>query len=96
MKPDTHRTPPTKCPKCHHPLNMATGVDRASERRGPQPGDATVCIQCTGFLIWGQDMQLRMMDDDEFLELEVELRTILVRARNLFNRMKKEKGNVRP
>lgn len=68
------------CPVCFHLLDAATC---ASGDATPKPGDLTVCLYCTTFLKFNEQLRHVTLQDGEFSKLgEIERRT-LVRARNL-------------
>ncbi len=57
------KTPETKCPACHHKLDGAARVD--GDGNTPQPGDVTVCLYCGHICAYGDDLQLRELNDKE-------------------------------
>jgi hypothetical protein len=62
----SHRTPEITC------LNCGARVDGATEvtgGRAPRPGDATICFYCHHLAIYGEDFQLRPLNDREVIEL---------------------------
>jgi len=62
----------TVCPNCDAKLNDATNVGDDSLR--PEPGDLSACIKCAAALTYQDDMTLRMLSADEFLELPDDVR----------------------
>lgn len=62
----------TYCPICGHKLDRATCVSRDGESADPKPGDATVCIDCAGWLIFNKDLSLRKMDHLDIRDLTPE------------------------
>lgn len=52
---DVTRTPPRLCPSCGYVLDAAAPAPGAAEE-APQPGDWTLCSQCTEPLRLGADL----------------------------------------
>lgn len=83
----------TKCPCCGHVMNAVTGAEGESE--SPNPGDVSVCIECTSYLIFDHDLKLQVMTVDEVCELDSEVLYTLTATRNHINKLKrifKEEG----
>jgi len=59
---DGHMLPSSRCCECGHTLKAASGLD-TTER--PDPGDATLCINCAGLNIFADDLSLRAPRADE-------------------------------
>jgi hypothetical protein len=57
-------------------LDISAGV-----RRGPQPDDVSICIRCGQYLVYDQDVRLRVMRGEEFKQLDGWTRHQLARAR---------------
>jgi len=56
----SRRVPPGNCLRCGAPFDGWTGVGRKGDvPRAPQPGDATVCIECGTAMIYTADLRLR-------------------------------------
>jgi hypothetical protein len=68
------------CPVCFHPLDAATC---ATGDARPEPGDLTVCLYCTTFLRFDDQLRHVKLQDGEFSQLDAVERRTLVRARNL-------------
>lgn len=93
MKPPAgtdHRTKLQPCPHCSYPLDAAFNPDAG---RGPEPGDATVCINCAALLYFGEGMtlheytvaELEALPADELMDM-LKVRAIVVRTQeDLFN-----------
>ena len=68
MEPDEIGTTKLKveppCPHCGKNLDGVTGA-----KQGPSPMDATVCAYCLNWLIFKDDLQLRMMSEEEIVSL---------------------------
>lgn len=69
----------THCPACGHEIDTAGTTDGSEQRAGP--GDASLCVRCTAFLVFNHDMSLRRMSDEEFDALETPVRVELLEAR---------------
>jgi hypothetical protein len=53
---------PSSCPYCETPLNKVSGVSDADLnpiQQGPAPGDITVCLFCSQYLVFDDNMGLR-------------------------------------
>jgi len=75
------------CPACGHLLD-ADGVALGEDAR-PTPGDVSVCMYCTSFLVFEPDLSRRAMTDDEVGELPDDVRMELIRVRRTIKSMKK-------
>jgi len=75
------------CPHCGYLVNSAGTFD--GEDFAPLPGDITMCIECTGFCIFAEDMTLRKLTPDEFVELDVDARTQLLEGRRRMKEIKR-------
>jgi hypothetical protein len=82
---DAHRVPSSLCPVCQHLIDAATAVDDSPGE--PEPGDLTVCVECTSFLQFTDTMQVRLMSDKEIEHLPDLTRIWLMRARRNLQRM---------
>lgn len=67
-----------KCPCCGVTLN-AFANPVGPER--PNPGDASMCSKCTSYLMVGDDLKVREMTVDEFIELPDEVLVFLTSNR---------------
>lgn len=64
----TTRHAEQRCPHCHHLLSAASAGDtRTIATAGP--GDISVCIECSGVMMFGPTMILRAVSADELLKL---------------------------
>lgn len=70
------------CPNCGKKLDCATCESEIK----PEPGDISVCIYCTSFLIFNDKVKLRLLTDDEIADLPAERRSQLVMARLLLRK----------
>jgi hypothetical protein len=75
------------CPHCGTRLDCARTVGKNPS--APVPGDATICFTCGQFLKFGEDALLKLSSQD-FLDLPLNVRATLVKARQALIRMKKK------
>lgn len=83
----TYLLEPSKCPCCGHTMNAVTGGEGEYEQ--PVPGDVSVCAECTSYLIFDDELKLRLMTVDEVCELDSEILYVLTSTRNHINKLKK-------
>jgi len=75
----TTRMPATSCPSCGYPLDAASDIQGDAT---PSPGDLSMCIRCTSFLTFKDDLTLRLMTLEEIAELPDDTRNLLTRMRS--------------
>lgn len=63
---NTHRLEKDKCPWCETILDAASNVEGTN---APKPGDYTICIYCTMFLFFDDNLRLRRATKLEEKEL---------------------------
>ncbi len=69
------RVPATECPSCKRRLDGAGPVSPdAPAHVTPSPGDPSVCMGCGAFLIFTEDLHLRLMLFEEFEALPAEVK----------------------
>ncbi len=66
------------CPGCGAKLNGATSLE---DSKAPNPGDYSVCLYCTAFLVFMEELAMRFMTEEELVELPDEQRIALQRMR---------------
>lgn len=76
--PGTTRLPAQACPVCKYTLDAATDP---KSNATPSPGDATVCINCASFLMFGDGMKLREMTLEEVAQCDADTLAGLKNAR---------------
>lgn len=76
--PGTTRLPAQACPVCKYTLDAATDPKSNAQ---PAPGDATVCINCASFLMFGEGLTLREMSLEEVANCDVDTLSGLKNAR---------------
>ena len=83
LNPGTKRTrvhSAGDCPDCVELLDSAS----SPEGHTPSPGDPTCCAYCGCLLVYGPDMELHRMSDDEFEAFDPEARALLMRYHMTF------------
>lgn len=80
-RPLSYRTRKSACPCCHRTLDGATKIH--GENTAPAAGTLSVCFYCGSFLIFTEDLSMRLMTLEEVGALPDEVRNLLVRARNV-------------
>jgi hypothetical protein len=73
------------CPSCNHtiPHNDKPGDPVAV----PSPGDLSVCFYCAAYLIFEDDMSVRLMEVEEVVELPSDTLYELTRLRNMIKKL---------
>jgi len=69
------RLPADHCPLCgykHDAASSPTG-------KTPSPGDLAVCMSCATALVFGEDLRLQAMTQDEFADLHPDERKEVLR-----------------
>jgi endogenous inhibitor of DNA gyrase (YacG/DUF329 family) len=78
---ERHEMPEMRCTNCGKSLDRAAGIDNDAR---PEPGDASICIECGHLMTWGENMELRDPTTDEIIEFAGDPRIIVAqRARKL-------------
>jgi len=92
------KTRPCPCPECGTILDAATGAFAAeidhqritdlktlAPEATPEAGSLTICIKCTQFLIFDQNLILQPLSHQQYLELPDDLRSVLHRIRRVIH-----------
>lgn len=61
--------PKSKCPHCENLLDDATGV---GHKDVPSSGDFTICFYCATWLIFNDDLTLRLVEDVDIKDLPLD------------------------
>lgn len=61
--------PSSLCPTCGNELNAASST---TGTRSPRPGDISVCIHCGAFLSYQPDITLKLLTEEELVEISAE------------------------
>ena len=69
------------CPQCGSVINAARGCGDDADK-SPDPGDVSICVVCGSYLIFDDNIKVRLMTVDEVCELDNELLYALTTARN--------------
>lgn len=69
-------TPPAKCPACHA-IMKTTSMYSAVGTRGPHGGDVSICTECFVFMVFLDDLQLRLLSDAEWMAMPAPQRAFL-------------------
>ena len=72
------RIKPERCPNCGHTLDEAAEI--RGGRKEPKEGDYSVCINCGVLLRFGPGLTLGLVKDSDRMELEPELKELLLAA----------------
>ena len=72
MKIKTTRTPICYCPCCNAEIDSATDP---MNKYTPEPGDASICFNCLAWLLFNDDLSLRMVTDDDIKEIPPLIKT---------------------
>lgn len=70
-----------KCPECGWEMNGVTQMGSAHTEQ-PAPGDHTVCINCTAWLAFTEDLSLRRFTVEDVAGLSFEEHRLLMQARH--------------
>jgi len=86
-QPDLSRTdeqgnelPVSYCPECDYEMDAATDVQQGNNAR-PSPGDVSICLKCTAFLEFDENLHLRTLPLAKLRDLPPEIRDLLHRVR---------------
>lgn len=65
----SHRTSELRCPECGQVNDAASAVTELTKHSNPmlepESGDLSICINCGHFSIFGDDLKLRTMTEEE-------------------------------
>jgi hypothetical protein len=77
------KVPETACLECGHVFNAASAID-VLESIKPTPGDISICVECGHIAVFGDDLYLRPINDEEMLDIAGDPRILAVQlARGL-------------
>lgn len=81
--------PPSACPDCGYQTDAATSATKSEESR-PSPGDVSICMRCSAFLRFDDNMHLVALTSLELRELPKVTRDMLHRARKVLHDLQRE------
>ena len=77
----------TKCPCCGCKMNAVTGEEGQDVE--PIPGDVSVCFECTSYLVFDEELKLRVLEVDEICEMDSDTLYTLTSVRNQIQKAKR-------
>ncbi len=86
----SHKLVSSSCPFCGYQVDRATNPREPAA--SPKPGSLSMCLQCTSFLRFDQNLRLIALPQQEFKELPDELRDFLFRVRAAAHRVKSDRS----
>ena len=79
-----------RCPTCGMDLDVSTQVAAdGAPNRPPAPDDISLCFYCHTTLIVTPDLQFRPITAEEFVDLPVELRSMIHRIVQVLDEIKR-------
>lgn len=75
-----------ECPGCGTKVNAATGTDGVSV---PAEGDLSVCFKCGTLLVFKKDLSIRLLELEELVSLDQDVRDELEKIQNYVRGFKK-------
>jgi hypothetical protein len=76
------------CPSCGYRSDRAAST--TGKHATPAPGDLSICIGCAEVTEFNPDMTQRTLTPEEFLDLPIEVRRHIIRARAVLAKVKKK------
>lgn len=76
-----------KCPNCDTVFDVVTAIYKNGVHI-PNPGDYSICIKCSSYLQFDEELQLKALDTDDVLNMPKDVLYELTKARNILNRNK--------
>ena len=70
------RTQEDRCPECGYEVDSATCPDDLLAT--PAEGDLSVCLKCATPLKFNKELYLQALTEDEFVELDADVRSKLI------------------
>lgn len=78
------RIEPTECPECGYVLNASVNMNSEG---APEPGDYTVCGRCRSFLVFTDEMGVRLLTEEEIADMDASIRAEMVQIREMVRDM---------
>ncbi len=63
---ETYEVPGSACVNCGKDMDAASPVGGG---RGPQSGDVAICLYCRHLMVYGEDLKMRNLTDEEVIEV---------------------------
>lgn len=82
-----HDQAETRCPGCGHEINAVTDVGKDPANPPPKPGDLTICVYCTCFMRFDDQLVRHVLTYEEIGDLPAEIRGMMVWARETIKQM---------
>jgi len=73
-----HLMPLSLCPSCGKELDASSEFGGAGK---PKPNDLSICLYCGAFLVFNENMTLRMLEPEELAALPHDLRNTMIEVR---------------
>lgn len=85
--------PSTKCPSCGAPVDVATPISNLRDDKFPKPGALGMCVnvECLEILVLNENLSLRVQTPDEYMNLPLKTRRMIILAREVLSRTRKKK-----
>jgi hypothetical protein len=87
---DSHM-PPSPCPRCGRILDGAMHLDNST----PDPGDITICIECSTLSVFDDKLHLREPTDEEMADMLAHPHPDLKLVLDITSLWRKEKAHGR-
>ena len=87
-----HRLADLACPHCGDVLADVTALESelVPPTLRPEPGAVAMCLACGGFTIFADDLTLRVLSDEQFDDLPLPAKILLMEARAAYRRRVRE------
>jgi hypothetical protein len=78
------------CPVCNCKINAATALDGSGVV--PNAGDVSMCVMCSAYLKYSDDLTLRELTVDELVDLPDDILYVLTKTRSIFKNISGNKN----
>lgn len=89
------RIPLGPCPICQHEIDAASCVSEPGIFAEPKPGDFTTCIECGGWLKFGQGLNLKRLTEQDILSMSNEEHATLTAVTKAVRELETRRPKVR-
>lgn len=76
------------CPECGTMLTAASIMEDLNSEIMPNPGDISICFECTSYLTYDKNLKLQRMSVDDIVALDSEELYALTKERNMISKFK--------